>query len=110
MSYWTIEEVAEHLNLTVSQVRETRRRNAYPGNLGRQRGRRLLFSPEQVQAGPQEPETTNDPMTAILWALSGIHTTLRSIHNELRGQRPRFFDAVLAETTIEIETEDDDGE
>ena len=49
-----------------------------------------MFDADLVQAGPQEPETTEDPLEAILWALSGIHTTMRAIHNEMRGwQRAR---------------------
>jgi hypothetical protein len=87
MSLWTIEEVAEFCEITVGQVYESRRRKEYPGVLGRQRGRRLLFSQDLVEAGPQEPEVTDDVNTAILWALQGIKKTLDAIHNELRAQR-----------------------
>ena len=107
-SFWTIEEVAEFLEITVGQVRESRRRKEYPGVLGRQRGRRLLFPRDLVEAGPQEPEVTEDPTTAILWALGGIHETLRAMHNELRAQRPQYFDVELLETTtIEMEMEEE---
>ena len=84
----TTEEVAEALGMTVKEVYESRRRNEWPGNLGRRRGRNLIF-PEDLT--PQEPETTTDPTTAILWALEGIHKTLRAIHTELRGQGPQWL-------------------
>lgn len=84
---WTTEQVADYLSLTAQDVYESRRRGAYPGNLGIRRGRKLLFPSDQVMNPPEE-ETTNDPTTAILWALDGIHKTLRAIHNELRAQRP----------------------
>ena len=87
MSLWTIEEVAEFCEITVGQVYESRRRKEYPGVLGRQRGRRLLFPQDLVEAGPQEPEVTDDVNTAILWALQGIKKTLDAMHNELRAQR-----------------------
>jgi hypothetical protein len=87
MSLWTVEEVAEFCEITVGQVYESRRRKEYPGVLGRQRGRRLLFPQDLVEAGPQEPEVTDDVNTAILWALQGIKKTLDAIHNELRAQR-----------------------
>lgn len=107
--WWTTEDVAEFLEITTQQVYESRRRSEYPGALGQRRGRSLAFLRSQVEAGPQEPETTNDPTTAILWALEGIHKTLRAIHTELRAQRPVYFDVVVdevTETTIEIEEEE----
>ena len=87
MSYWTTEEVADFLEISVAQVYESRKRKEYPGVLGRQRGRRLLFSQDLVEAGPQEPEVTDDVSTAILWALQGIKKALDAMHNELRAQR-----------------------
>ena len=99
MSLWTIEEVAEFCEITVGQVYESRRRKEYPGVLGRQRGRRLLFSQDLVEAGPGEPETTDDVNTAILWALQGIKRTLDAMHNELRAQRPQWVELVTEETT-----------
>jgi hypothetical protein len=110
MSLWTIEEVAEFCEITVGQVYESRRRKEYPGVLGRQRGRRLLFSQDLVEAGPGEPETTDDVNTAILWALQGIKRTLDAMHNELRAQRPRYFDGELLETittTVDVEMEEE---
>lgn len=76
MSYWTIEEVADALGMTVAQVYETRRRKEYPGNLGKLRGRRLMFDADLVQAGPQVPESTEDVSEAILWTLQGIEGKL----------------------------------
>lgn len=83
---WTTEQVADYLSLTAQDVYESRRRGAYPGNLGIRRGRKLLFPSDQVMNPPEE-QATSDPTTAILWALDGIHKTLRAIHNELRAQR-----------------------
>jgi hypothetical protein len=101
--WWSTEDVAEFLEIEPQQVYESRRRNEYPGNLGQRRGRSLAFLRSQVEAGPQEPNTTSDPTTALLWALSGIHETLRAIHTELRKQAPVYFEGEL-ETT---EEEDD---
>ena len=108
--FWTIEEVADFLDITIGKVRESRRRKEYPGVLGRQRGRRLLFPQDLVEAGPQEPAVTDDVNTAILWALQGIKGTLDAIHNELRAQRSRYFDGELLETittTIDVEMEEE---
>lgn len=76
MGYWTIEEVADALGMTVAQVYESRRRKEYPGNLGKPRGRRLMFNADLVQAGPTEPESTTDPLEAILWTVTGIEEKL----------------------------------
>lgn len=100
MSWWTTEQVAEYLGVTEQAVYDSRRRQKFPGNRGSQHGRRLMFSSEAIEAGkqaveagedPDAPETTDNATQAILWALSGIHTTLRAIHNELRAQRPQYF-------------------
>lgn len=87
MAFWTIEEVADHTGMTVAQVRESRRRKEWPGNLGRMRGRRLVFNADLVQAGPTTPQTTNDPLEAILWTLQGIEKKvaegLLQLHKDL---------------------------
>lgn len=96
MSWWTTEQVAEYLGVTEQAIYDSRRRKQFPGNRGSQRGRRLMFPSEAIEAGklaveegrdPDTPDTTDDATTAILWALEGIHKTLRAIHNELRAQR-----------------------
>lgn len=79
MPFWTIEEVADHLDLTVTQVRESRRKGEYPGVLGRMRGRRLAFDVDLVKAGPQVAKSTTDPLEAILWTLVGIEAKLDSL-------------------------------
>lgn len=79
MGFWTIEEVADNLDLTVTQVRESRRKGEYPGNLGRLRGRRLMFDADLVAAGPTVAQTTNDPQEAILWTLQGIESKVAQI-------------------------------
>lgn len=110
MSYMTTEEVADLLGITVDDVYRTRRNREYPGVLGRQRGRRLLFPADLVEAGPTEPESTNDPVVAILWTVQGIEAKLAEILKELRAQRPTIGSAELIEsvmeTTIEIEEEE----
>lgn len=101
--YWTTEQVAEHLDIEVRGVYQSRRNGEYPGNLGTRRGRRLMFRSDHIEAGPQEPETTQDPTTALLWALTGIHETLRVIHNELRAQRGLDTTDITVEITGEEE-------
>lgn len=96
--YWTTEQVAEFLGITPEQVYESRRRKEYPGNIGTQRGRRLMFDAEKVQAGPQVAQTTNDPLEALLWTAQGIEAKLVEIINELRAQRPTYLPAELLET------------
>jgi len=117
MSWWTTEQVAEYLEVTEQAVYDSRRRHKFPGNRGHRRGKRLMFDSDAIEAGkqaveegrdPDAPETTEDPTEAILWALGGIHETLRAIHNELRAQRPQYFDVELLETTtIEVEMEEE---
>lgn len=96
--YWTTEQVAEFLDITVEQVYESRRRKEYPGNIGTNRGRRLMFDAEKVQAGPEVAQTTNDPLEALLWTTQGIEAKLVEIINELRAQRPTYLPAELLET------------
>jgi len=107
MSYWTIEDVADFLEITVGQVYESRRRKEYPGILGRQRGRRLMFPQDLVEAGPQQPETTDDTATAILWAVQGIKDTLDAIHNELRAQRPTTLGPLVGSMVFNNEIDSD---
>jgi len=107
MSFWTTEDVADFLDITVAQIYESRRRKEYPGVLGRQRGKRLLFPQDLVEAGPGEPEITDDVNTAILWALQGIKKTLDAIHNELRAQRPIYYPAEWDTLTISGEGEEE---
>lgn len=102
MSYWTTEEVAVFLNVTVDDVYRTRRNREYPGVLGRQRGRRLVFPADLVEAGPTEPESTNDPIVAILWTVQGIEAKLVEILKELRAQRPVVFSAEPDTTDEEV--------
>jgi hypothetical protein len=95
VTYWTTEQVAEHLGVETQSVYESRRRGLFPGNLGVRRGRRLMFPSDAIEAGaqavsegvdPDSGETTNDVNTAILWALQGIKKTLDAMHNEMRRQ------------------------
>lgn len=74
--FWTTEQVAAHLGIGVEDVYRTRRNGEWPGSVGRNRGRRLLFRSDLIEAGPQEPATTNDPLEAILWTLQGIEEKL----------------------------------
>jgi hypothetical protein len=87
--FWTTEQVADHLGITVKDVYESRRRNEFPGSIGTNRGRRLLFRSDLIESGPQEPKTTSDPLEAILWGLNAIEKQLGEILKELRNQRPR---------------------
>lgn len=106
--FWTTEQVAEHLGLTVKEVYETARTNRFPGNLGTQRGRRKLYRSDLIIAGPQEPKTTSDPVEAILWTVQGIEAKLADILKELRIQGPWITGELLTtieETTTEIEEE-----
>lgn len=114
----TTEDLAEELGATPQAIYESRRRKEYPGKLGHRQGRRLIFHrsevndwlesvPQQITDGTGvvlrwmtdpaygEGETTENATQAILWALNGIHTTLRAIHNELRAQRPTYLPAEL---------------
>lgn len=98
--FWTTEQVAEHLGITVKEVYESARANRFPGNLGTQRGRRKLYRSDLILAGPQAPRTTSDPVEAILWTVQGIEAKLAEILKELR--KP----LVIEETTayaIDIE-------
>lgn len=110
MSYLTIEEVADRLNMTVTQVRESRRKGEWPGNVGKRQGRRLRFNADLIESGPQEPTTTSDPVDALLWTAQGIEAKLAEILKELRAQRPTYFTTELiesiTETTIEIGEEE----
>ena len=111
MAYWTIEEVADFLDITVAQVYESRRRKEYPGALGKMQGRRLRFNSEKVEAGPESAESTEDVQTAILWTLQGIEAKLGKILAELVAQRPQYFNLVTTETvetTIEIEGDEEE--
>lgn len=100
---WTTEEVAEYLGITVQQVYESSRRGEWPGRVGKQRGRRKLYNSDLIQAGSQEPETTNDPATAILWALSGIHETLRNLERLAQAQaRARLAQPPMTEEESEL--------
>jgi hypothetical protein len=90
--YWTTEQVAEYLGLTVQQVYESSRRGEWPGNVGKQRGRRNLFRSDLIQSGPQEPKTTSDPVEALLWTAQGIEAKLGEILTILRPlAQPRFY-------------------
>ena len=95
-TYWTTEQTAEYLGVSPQAIYDSRARNKFPGNRGKRRGKRLLFSAEAIEQGreaveqgidPDAPETTNDVNSAILWALQGIKRTLDAMHNELRAQR-----------------------
>ena len=99
MAYWTIEEVADFLDITVAQVYESRRRKEYPGVLGKMQGRRLRFDQEKVEAGPESAGSTEDIQTAILWTLQGIEAKLGKILTELVAQRPQYVQLVTTETT-----------
>ena len=110
MAFWTIEEVAEQTGMTVAQVRESRRRKEWPGNLGRMRGRRLMFDADLVAAGPTVAESTNDPLEAILWTTQGIEAKLVDILSELRGSRPTYFTAELLEAIATTYTTTGDEE
>ena len=102
--FWTTDEVAEHLGMTVAQVYESRKRKEYPGDIGKQRGRRLLFNADLVRAGPTTAQTTNDPLEAILWTLQGIEKKLGQIVVELQVRHAdQYFTAVLSTTTEEEE-------
>jgi hypothetical protein len=96
--FWTTEQVADHLGIDPQTVYETRRRGAFPGNVGTRRGRRLLFRSDLIEAGPSEMET-EDPLVALLWTAQGIETKLVEIINELKAQRPTtYLPAELLET------------
>jgi hypothetical protein len=97
LPFWTIEEVADHLALTVTQVRESRRKGEYPGNLGRLRGRRLMFDADLVQAGPTVAQTTGEPLEAILWTLQGIESKVGEIAVHLAAAIARENKITLAE-------------
>lgn len=84
--FWTTEQVAEYLGVDVSHVYRTRRNGEWPGVVGRNRGRRLLFHSDVIEAGPQEPDTTTDPLEAILWTLQGIEEKLGQMLVELMRQ------------------------
>jgi hypothetical protein len=77
--FWTTEQVAEHLGITVKDVYESARANRFPGSLGTQRGRRKLYRSDLILAGPQEPKTTSDPVEAILWTVQGIEAKLADL-------------------------------
>ena len=104
MPFWTIEEVADHLDLTVTQVRESRRKGEYPGALGRMRGRRLAFDVDLVKAGPQVAKSTTDPLEAILWTLVGIEARLDSLVKISR----EYAKAQLFSTTTYTTTGDEE--
>lgn len=110
--FWTTEQVAAHLGLTVKDIYESARANRFPGNLGTQRGRRKLYRSDLILAGPQEPKTTSDPVEAILWTVQGIEAKLAAILAELKAQRPQYLTGELLTveqiftTTIETEEEE----
>lgn len=118
-NYWTTSQVADYLACEVETIYESRRRKEWPGVLGKNRGRRLLFEREAIEQGlerlsnglePIPKETTENATEAILWALSGIHTTLRNIEKELRAQRPQWLTGEWVETietTFDIEGEEE---
>jgi hypothetical protein len=99
MSWWTTEQVTEYLGITRQAVYDSRARDKFPGNRGsRKSSGDLRFPSEAIEQGkalvdagenPDRPETTDDGTTAILWALEGIHKTLRAIHTELRKPQNR---------------------
>ena len=102
--WWTIEEVAEHLDMTVEQVRQTRSRKEWPGVIGIRQGRRLRFDSEAVKAGPREPEHTDDAAVAAVWLLEDIrnlvgqiHTAINDIRAWQREQRPSTYVFTLDE-------------
>lgn len=79
--WWTIEQTAQHLGMTVEQVRDTRRRKVWPGNVGVRQGKRLRFDPRRIEAGPpDEPEHTDDVATATLWMMEDMRNLLGQIH------------------------------
>lgn len=96
--YWTTEQVADHLAITPAQVYESRKRKEYPGNLGRLRGRRLMFDAAQVQNGPTEPETLTWE-EAVIEELRGISKRL----DKLIAIQPQYVELVTEETTVEEE-------
>lgn len=116
MAFWTIEEVADHLGMTVTQVRESRRKGEWPGTVGKLQGRRLRFRSELIEAGPQEPKTTNDPVEAILWTAQGIEAKLAEILTELRRSiriTPTDGDTyrlIVRDGDVEVATDLDTGE
>lgn len=106
MSWWTTEQVAEYLGVTEQSIYESTRRKEFPGNLGVWRGKRKMFPSEAIEAGkalvdagehPDSPDTTNDPVEAILWTAQGIEAKLAQILAEMRGNRPTFFSPELIE-------------
>lgn len=97
--FWTTEQVAAHLNIDVSEVYRTRRNGEWPGSVGRNRGRRLLFPSDLIESGPQEPETTNDPLEAILWTLQGIEAKVA----QMAADVARFNDITIPEAAQAIQ-------
>lgn len=85
--WWTVEQVAEHTGLTVTQVYESRRRREWPGNVGVRQGRSLRFDSELVKAGPREPEHTDDPSVAAVWMLEDVRTLAREIKTAIHEVR-----------------------
>lgn len=104
--FWTTEQVADYLGITVQQVYESSRRGEFPGSIGKQRGRRKLYNADLVQAGPQEPKSTSDPLEALLWTAQGIEAKLAEILTELR--KPVVVEETTTEYTVEIEGDDDE--
>ena len=85
--FWTTEQVAEHVGITVAEVYQSRRRGDWPGNVGTNRGRRLLFRSDLIESGPVEPDTTNDPLVALLWTAQGIEAKVGEILAELSASQ-----------------------
>lgn len=119
-NYWTTSQVADYLACEPESIYESRRRKEWPGVLGKRRGRQLLFEREAIEQGlerlsdglePIPQETTENPTEAILWALEGIHTTLRNIEKSLVAQNHGTFETVgLAIMGDETTTGDDEDE
>lgn len=101
--FWTTEQVAEHLGIEVREIYQSRRNGDWPGIVGTQRGRRLLFRSDLIEAGPQETESTEDVTVAILWTLQGIEAKLGKILTELVSQRTQPPTWLTMDFTDEIE-------
>jgi hypothetical protein len=107
--WWTIEQTAEHLGMTVDQVRATRRRREWPGNVGVRMGKRLRFDRERILAGPVVPEHTDDAATAAVWLLEDIRNLVGQIHGAVADLR-RWQQEQRQERAIMERADDDDDE
>lgn len=85
--WWTTEQVAEHVGMTVEQVYVTRRRKEWPGVLGVRQGRALRFDAELVQAGPGETEHTDDTAIVTVWLLEDLRNSVRELRTAVEEVR-----------------------